>query len=166
MCIGVSEVATENFNNDIPEDLLTSDSMELPGSSLSFVDGFPTMDSLNDAYDLEDMNRATSLFISMVPVASLEAIRKGIADFIDPGPVENRWVIFDDLMDSNSLFLTGNTDTVYAFGILDLEKSGPVVVEIPPNCDYFERVKGDKRIAKEAQEDPPQMCGPQAMMMQ
>lgn len=134
MCIGALDVATENFNNDIPEDLLTSDSLELPGSSLSFVDGFPTMDSLNDAYDLEDMNRATSLFISMVPVASLEAIRKGIADFIEPGPVENRWVIFDDLMDSNSLFLTGNTDTVYAFGILDLEESGPVVVEIPPNC--------------------------------
>jgi len=37
----------------------------------------------------------------------------------------------DHLLDSTPLFLTGNTDTVYASGILDLEKDGPTVVEIP-----------------------------------
>jgi hypothetical protein len=40
----------------------------------------------------------------------------------------------DELMDSQPLFLTGNTDTVYASGILDLEKDGPTAVEIPPGC--------------------------------
>lgn len=35
-------------------------------------------------------------------------------------------------MDSNPLFLTGNTDTVYAMVILDLETDGPTVVEVPP----------------------------------
>ncbi len=34
-------------------------------------------------------------------------------------------------MDSNPLFLTGNTDTVYCFAFLDLKKDGPTVVEIP-----------------------------------
>ena len=42
--------------------------------------------------------------------------------------------IVDDLLDSNSLFLTGNTDTVYVSGILDLGRDGPTVVEIPPGC--------------------------------
>lgn len=42
--------------------------------------------------------------------------------------------IADGLLDSNGLFLTGNTDTVYASGILDLERDGPTVVEIPPGC--------------------------------
>jgi hypothetical protein len=37
-------------------------------------------------------------------------------------------------MDSNPLFLTGNTDTVYASVILDLEEDGPTVVEIPAGC--------------------------------
>ena len=37
-------------------------------------------------------------------------------------------------MDSNSLFLTGNTDTVYALAVLDLDRDGPTVVEIPPGC--------------------------------
>ena len=42
-------------------------------------------------------------------------------------------VIFDKLMDSDPLFLTGNTDTVYALSILGLDRDGPAVVEIPPN---------------------------------
>ena len=42
--------------------------------------------------------------------------------------------ILDRLLDSAPLFLTGNTDTVYVSGILDLERDGPTVVEIPPGC--------------------------------
>ena len=42
--------------------------------------------------------------------------------------------ILDRLLDSTSLFLTGNTDTVYVSGILDLERDGPTVVEVPPGC--------------------------------
>ena len=37
-------------------------------------------------------------------------------------------------MDSNALFLTGNTDTVYALAFLTLDLDGPTVVEIPPGC--------------------------------
>ena len=37
-------------------------------------------------------------------------------------------------MDSNPLFLTGNTDTVYCGTMLDLATDGPTVVEIPPGC--------------------------------
>ena len=35
-------------------------------------------------------------------------------------------------MDSNPLFLTGNTDTVYCMVFLDLQADGPTVLEIPP----------------------------------
>lgn len=37
-------------------------------------------------------------------------------------------------MDACPLFLTGNTDTVYCSGFLDLQRDGPTVVEIPPGC--------------------------------
>jgi hypothetical protein len=43
----------------------------------------------------------------------------------------NQAVIFDNLMDSNPLFLTGNTDTVYCLIMLDLETDGPTVIEVP-----------------------------------
>jgi hypothetical protein len=32
------------------------------------------------------------------------------------------------------MFLTGNTDTVYASAMIDLERDGPTVVEVPPGC--------------------------------
>jgi hypothetical protein len=37
----------------------------------------------------------------------------------------------DNLMDAKSLFLTGNASTVYASAILDLERDGATVVEVP-----------------------------------
>lgn len=42
-------------------------------------------------------------------------------------------MIFDELMDSNPLFLTGNTDTVYAITLFT-PVDGPTVVEVPPRC--------------------------------
>ncbi len=41
-------------------------------------------------------------------------------------------IIFETLMDSRSLYLTANTESIYAMAWLDL-KDGPVVVESPPN---------------------------------
>ena len=46
----------------------------------------------------------------------------------------NKVAIADGLLDSNPLFLTGNTDTVYVSAILDLERDGPTVIEVPPGC--------------------------------
>jgi hypothetical protein len=46
----------------------------------------------------------------------------------------SQMLLADQLLDSDPLFLTGNTDTVYCSGILDLERDGPTVVEIPPGC--------------------------------
>jgi hypothetical protein len=60
--------------------------------------------------------------------ASAYAIREG---FHSIGAEDNTVVIFSELMDSNSLFLTANADTIYSLAILDLTK-GPLVVEVPP----------------------------------
>ena len=42
--------------------------------------------------------------------------------------------IADQLLDSAPLFLTGNTDTVYASAMIDLDRDGPTVVEVPAGC--------------------------------
>ena len=44
----------------------------------------------------------------------------------------NKICIWDSLMDSESLRLTGNTSTMYAVGFLDLQKDGPSVIDLPP----------------------------------
>ena len=59
---------------------------------------------------------------------SIHAIRKGLLSI---GVKDNEVIVFSDLMDAKSLFLTANADTVYAFGVLDLTK-GPMVLEVPP----------------------------------
>ena len=59
-------------------------------------------------------------------------MRAGLADI--GCDAAHKIVIADRLLDSNPLFLTGNTDTVYAITMLDLDRDGPTVVQIPPGC--------------------------------
>jgi hypothetical protein len=49
------------------------------------------------------------------------------------GVKDNEVLIYSELMDAKSLFLTANADTVYFFGGLDLTK-GPMVLEVPPKA--------------------------------
>jgi hypothetical protein len=42
-------------------------------------------------------------------------------------------LVFSELMDAKSLFLTANADTLYYMGVLDLTK-GPMVLEAPPRA--------------------------------
>jgi len=59
---------------------------------------------------------------------SILALKKGMQDL---GVEDGEVLIFSELMDSTSLFLTANADTVYMMGWLDLSK-GPMVIETPP----------------------------------
>ena len=61
---------------------------------------------------------------------SIFAARKGMRE---AGVADNDVLIFSKLMDSRSLFLTANADTVYFISNLDLSK-GPLVVETPPGA--------------------------------
>ena len=58
---------------------------------------------------------------------SVYAIREG---FLNAGITDGDVLIFSELMDSRSLFLTANADTVYFWSFLDLSQ-GPLVVETP-----------------------------------
>ena len=96
---------------------------------LEFSDGRPSRDTADRIYDHLAYLRGVEVFLNLMPAASLEAMRIG---HVDSGIVSsNQVAISVDLMDSNPLFLTGNTDTVYASTILDLGKDGPTVVEVP-----------------------------------
>ena len=120
---------TSGFNNVIPESILTPDSVETSIGKLTFFDGMPDPETVVTVYDNLDTIRATEAFLNMVPAASMEGMRVGLESI---GSVEsNQVMMFDRLLDSNPLFLTGNTDTVYSLVMFDLERDGPTVVEIP-----------------------------------
>ncbi len=116
----------------IPSEITTPDVVETRIGTLEFFDGLPTAETAAKAFDNLDFLRGVEAFLNGIPAASIEAMRRGMVGLgVDSS---NKVALMDRLMDSNSLFLTGNTDTVYASGILDLEVDGPTVVEIPPGC--------------------------------
>ncbi len=94
---------------------------------LEFKDGVPTPETAQKTYDLLTFSQALSAYNNSFRGASALAIVKGFEGIgAKPGDV----VIFSKLMDSRSLFLTANADTVYYLTGLDLSK-GPVVIEQP-----------------------------------
>ena len=125
----VAAPPTPVYNQTIPPEILTSDTVETSIGTLNFFDGLPDEDTVAKVYDNLDRIRATQAFLDMVPLASIEGMRRGMESVgVD---ASNKILLYSDLMDSNSLFLTGNTDTIYALAVLDLKRDGPTVVEIP-----------------------------------
>jgi len=124
---------TPGFNQKIPEKIMTPDKVETPLGALNFVDGVPTAETTQKLYDNLDYMRSVEVFLNFIPAASMEGLRLGAIETVGGGAIKsNQAILMDQLMDSNPLYLTGNTDTVYCMIFLDLEKDGPTVVEIPP----------------------------------
>lgn len=121
--------AAPKMTTDIPAEITTPDSVETRLGTLKFLDGFPDATTVDKVYDNLDFQRGVQAFLTGVPGASQVAIRHGIRNF---GPDNQTVVLFESLMDSKSLFLTANTESVYAWSWLNL-KDGPMVLETPPN---------------------------------
>jgi len=97
--------------------------------TLNFFDGMPDRATVEKTYDNLDFLRGVEVFLNAMPGASVFAYRQGARG---SGFGNGEIGIMENLMDSRSLFLTPNTETVYALSWLDL-KDGPLVVESPPN---------------------------------
>lgn len=123
---------TPGYNYKIPEKIMTPDKVSTRIGDLEFFDGMPTPDTVQKVYDNLDLMRGVETFLNGIPATSIEAVRLG---FIDMGADScNQVFICDQLLDSAPLLLTGNTDTVYLLSTFDLQKNGPIVVEVPPKC--------------------------------
>jgi hypothetical protein len=124
----------------------TPNSVDTPIGKLEFFDGVPTDDTVQKVYDNLDRMRGVDVFLNCLPGASMFAIRRGLQSI---GQRESHQItIFDKLMSSESLYLTANTSTLYAFPFLDLKSDGPTVAEIPPGMlgafnDMWFRYVGD-----------------------
>jgi hypothetical protein len=112
----------------IPAAITTPDKVETRIGTLEFKDGAPSVETARKVYDTMDFTRALNVFNNSFRGASAYAIRQG---FLSIGAEENTVVLFSDLMDAKSLFLTANADTVYYLAVVDLTK-GPMVIEQPP----------------------------------
>jgi hypothetical protein len=124
-----TNVAHLKMTTPIPHQITTPAQVETSIGTLSYTDGIPSPETAKKVFDNLDTIRATEVFLNGIPGASLVAIREGLRKV---GAVGNTIGVFEDLMDSKSLFLTPNSETIYFWNWMDL-KDGPVVVETPPN---------------------------------
>ena len=129
---------------EIPRAITTPNRVESRLGTLNFFDGLPDEATVEAVYDNLDFQRGVQAFLTALPAASLSATRTGIRTF---GPDNQTMLITESLMDSHTLILTANTETVYSIGWLDTH-GGPLVLEVPPHMlgfidDFWERYVGD-----------------------
>ena len=105
----------------------TPDTVESRLGTLEFDDGAPSEATAALLYDHLDFLHGVEAFLGALPGASLAAMRRG---FQSAGVEDNSFTFFPDLMDSASIFLTANCDTVYFWGFIDLS-DGPMVLDVP-----------------------------------
>jgi hypothetical protein len=117
------------MTTDIPTAIITPDTVKTRLGTLRFFDGLPDQATVDMLYDNLDFSRGVQTFLNAMPAASLYAMREGLRAF---GPDNQTVLITESLMDSRTLFLTANTETIYNTVWLDT-KAGPLVIEVPPN---------------------------------
>ena len=85
--------------------------------------------------DLQKFNRAVEVYLTQIMPVSEIALREGLRTFGAKKPTQV--VIWENLMDAQTVLLTANTETVYAISHLDLKTDGPTVVDAPPHMLGF-----------------------------
>ena len=112
----------------MPPGIASPDKVETRLGTLNFFDGFPDKATVEKLYDNLDFQRAVQAYLLAIPAVSQAANRNEILKL---GPANTTVPIFENRMDSKSIFLTPNTETPYSWMWLDL-RGGPVVLEAPP----------------------------------
>ncbi|MCV3243436.1 DUF1254 domain-containing protein [Mesorhizobium sp. ZC-5] len=121
----------------------TPDSVDTRIGTLEFEQGFPTEETARKVFDEIDYQRAVQAYLWGYPAVSFESIR--IGSLRDLGADLNDFVIADNYANSKAVWLTANDTTIYGLTNVDLGKTGPLVVEIPPGAivgiidDFWQR---------------------------
>ncbi len=125
MCLPAGAQVSE----EVLDSISTPDQVETSIGTLKFLDGAPYRETAKRVYNYLDTMRGVDAFLKGMPGASLQGLIRGAHS---QDAVECHQVLFfDKLMDSQSLYLTGNTSTMYVLPNLDLERDGPTVLEAP-----------------------------------
>jgi hypothetical protein len=94
---------------------------------LEFAAGYPTDEAAQKLFDELDFQRAVQTYLWAMPLSSYGAFAE---EHFRLGANNNTVMIAEQSAKQHHLVLTGNQDTVYLSGVLDL-CDGPVVLELP-----------------------------------
>ncbi|MNM36540.1 hypothetical protein D3C81_472520 [compost metagenome] len=114
---------------------LNTETLKTRSGDFEFRNGYPVGDTAERLLDLATFNRAVEVYLTQIMPVSEIATREGLRAFGSDKP--NKLVIWENLMDAQTVLLTANTETVYAISHLDLKSDGPTVIEAPPHMLGF-----------------------------
>src|SRR5262245_45064714 len=114
---------------------LNNETLKTPFGDFAFKNGYPACDSGQRLLEQLKLNRAIEVYLTQMMKVSAIATREGMRAFGATRPTQV--VIWEQLMDAQTILLTANTETVYAIGFFDLKKEGPIVVDAPPKMLGF-----------------------------
>ena len=94
-----------------------------------FANGYPTHETVTKLYDEMDFQRACQAYMWSIPLVSFVWWQEHQIDVLGS---KNGQLIYAETYDEKVSALTLNTTTPYVWGFVDLQESGPYVVEVPP----------------------------------
>lgn len=150
LALPISNTAHAQVSAETLKSLSIPNKVDTAIGKLEFFDGVPTDSTVETVYDNLDRMRAVQAFLDNVGALSVYSVIAGNAGIGLTQP--NQIAVAEKLLDSHSLYLTGNTSTMYSIGHLDLAAYGPTVVEVPPGMlgmldDAWMRYVGDFGVA-------------------
>jgi hypothetical protein len=142
--IGTAFAGNYQVTTPVAPGVATPDKLETSIGTLHLNDGYPLPQTVEKIYDNLDRSRALQAYLLALPIVNQAGMRDTLRRF---GPDNQTDVIWENLVDSKTVELTANDNTVYSFIWLDTHK-GPLVVEIPPEVlglidDFWYRWVGD-----------------------
>src|ERR1700733_4045181 len=108
---------------------ISTEAVKTRVGNFEFKNSYPAGDSAQQLRDALIFNRAVEAYLVQMPGVSWYHVWKGVAEA--GNGTANQMVIWESLMDSETILLTGNTETVYGLCSFDLKRDGPIVVEAP-----------------------------------
>jgi hypothetical protein len=119
---------TYKMTTAIAPGVAVPDKVETSIGTLKLHYGYPDDATTQKVYDNLDASRALQAYLLAIPIVNQVGMRTTLKEF---GPVNQTDVIWENLVDSKTVELTANDNTIYSFIWLDTHK-GPLVVEVPP----------------------------------
>ena len=104
------------------------DKVETSIGTLNLNYGYPDDATTRKIYDNLDASRALQAYLLAIPIVNQAGMRDSLRKF---GPDNQTDVIWENLVDSKTVELTANDNTIYSFIWIDTHK-GPLVLEVPP----------------------------------
>src|SRR5215472_3467394 len=128
--VAVAPVIAQQYkmNTPVAAGVATPDKLDTSIGQLTMFDGNPEPATVEKIYDNLDRSRALQAYLLAIPIVNHAGMRDSLLQY---GPVNQTDVIWETLVDSKTVELTANDNTVYSFIWIDTHH-GPVVAEIPP----------------------------------